>query len=131
MKKVSASVVIKDQKVLLTRRKPYDNLAGSWEFNDGKIESGKNPQQYLKREIEEELGILSVPGEILCQSVSEHDHCEFIIIAILTELVSENFEYKLYDRIEWVDIKELLDYKLLQADIPIAEKVISKWGITN
>ena len=130
MKQVSAAVVIKDQKVLLTRRNPDDNLAGYWEFPGGKIESNETPQQCLKRELQEELGILSVPGDILCESFYEYDHGEFTIIAILTDLVSEDFDLKIHDKLEWVDIRELLNYKLLQADIPIAEKIISEFGLT-
>ena len=131
LKKVSAAVVIKNQKVLLTRRSPNDNLAGYWEFPGGKVESNETPQQCLKRELEEELGINSIPGDILCESVYEYDHGEFKIIAILTDLASEDFDLKIHDKLEWVDIRELLNYELLQADIPIAEKIISKLGLTN
>ena len=131
LKKVSAAVVIKNQKVLLTRRSPNDNLAGYWEFPGGKVESNETPQQCLKRELEEELGINSIPGDILCESVYEYDHGEFKIIAILTDLANEDFDLKIHDKLEWVDIRELLNYELLQADIPIAEKIISKFGLTN
>ena len=105
LKKVSAAVVIKNQKVLLTRRSPNDNLAGYWEFPGGKVESNETPQQCLKRELEEELGINSIPGDILCESVYEYDHGEFKIIAILTDLASEDFDLKIHDKLEWVDYK--------------------------
>ena len=121
LKKVSAAVVIKNQKVLLTRRSPDDNLAGYWEFPGWKVESNKTPQQCLKRELEEELGINSIPEDILCESVYEYDHGEFKISAILTDLANEDFDLKIHDKLEWVDIKDLLNYKLLQADIPIVE----------
>ena len=85
----------------------------------------------MKKELEEELGINSIPGDILCESVYEYDHGEFKIIAILTDLASEDFDLKIHDKLEWVDMKELLNYELLQADIPIAEKIISKYGLTN
>ena len=131
MKKVSAAVVIKNQKVLLTRRSPNDNLAGYWEFPGGKVESNETPQHCLKRELEEELGINSTPGDILCESVYEYDHGEFKIIAILTDLASEDFDLKIHDKLEWVDIKDLLNYKLLQADIPIEYRNYIKYELTN
>jgi hypothetical protein len=40
-----------------------------------------------------------------------------------------NFFPKVHDRIEWVEVGALLDYELLPADIPIAEKLI--WQNVN
>ena len=72
-----------------------------------------------------------MPCNILCDSVYEYDHGEFKIIAILTDLANEDFDLKIHDKLEWVDIKDLLNCKLLQADIPIIEKIISKYRLTN
>jgi len=33
-----------------------------------------------------------------------------------------------HDKVEWVQVSELLSYKLAPADIPIAEKVRNKYG---
>ena len=49
----------------------------------------------------------------------------------MTDLANEDFDLKIHDKLEWVDIRELLNYKLLQADIPIAEEIISKYRLTN
>lgn len=46
-------------------------MGGYWEFPGGKLEAGESPEQALVRELEEELGIVAVPGELL--QTAEHE----------------------------------------------------------
>lgn len=61
---VAAGVLIEEGKVLLSRRKKGTHLAGLWEFPGGKAEPGEDPRAALRRELEEELGIIAAVGEI-------------------------------------------------------------------
>ena len=54
---VAAAVVIRDGRVLLTRRTEGQHLAGMWEFPGGKLEDGESPEEALVRECREECGI--------------------------------------------------------------------------
>ncbi len=44
-------------RVLLARRPPGKDMAGSWEFPGGKIEAGETPLCALTRELREEIGV--------------------------------------------------------------------------
>ena len=51
--------VLRDRegKILLTERPPGKHLAGLWEFPGGKREHGETPEQALRRELHEEIGV--------------------------------------------------------------------------
>jgi 8-oxo-dGTP diphosphatase len=56
-----AAAVIKDRqgRVLISRRPGHVHQGGLWEFPGGKLESGETPDVALKRELHEELGIVT------------------------------------------------------------------------
>jgi 8-oxo-dGTP diphosphatase len=62
---VSAGIVIEDGRVLLSRRKAGGHLPGAWEFPGGKVETGEDPREALRRELREELGIEVTVGDIV------------------------------------------------------------------
>ena len=124
MERVAIAVLWHDGKVLIGPRARGDLFAGLWEFPGGKVEKGETPQECLEREILEELGVESTAGNEVCKSVYEYEHGAFEIIAIKTTLKGSNFKLSSHDKIEFVKKERLLDFKLLPADIQIAEKII-------
>jgi len=120
-KLVTAAIIIDSGKVLLTRRGPSEKLAGFWEFPGGKVEQGESLQDCLERELKEELGIVSVVGRELTRSEYTYPHGAFTLIALESKIVDGDISLSVHDRAEWVEINNLLDYKLAPADIPIAK----------
>jgi 8-oxo-dGTP diphosphatase len=59
---VTAAVVERDGRYLLTRRLRGSHLEGCWEFPGGKCEAGESFEACLAREIEEELGTRAQVG---------------------------------------------------------------------
>ena len=62
---VSAAVIWRDGRVLLTRRMKGAHLEGLWEFPGGKVEDGEDPEDALVRECREECGVDVVVDDIL------------------------------------------------------------------
>ena len=54
---VAAGLVFRDGLLLISQRRPQDHLGGLWEFPGGKREPGESPEDCLRRELMEELGI--------------------------------------------------------------------------
>lgn len=54
---VTAGLVFRDGRLLITQRPPGGHLPGLWEFPGGKCEPGETLPECLQRELQEELGI--------------------------------------------------------------------------
>jgi 8-oxo-dGTP diphosphatase len=60
---VTAAVIERDGRLLVTRRLEGSHLAGFWEFPGGKCEAGETPEACLARELLEELGTAAAVHE--------------------------------------------------------------------
>jgi 8-oxo-dGTP diphosphatase len=59
---VTAAIIQRDGRYLVTRRQPGAHLAGVWEFPGGKCDDGEALRSCMARELEEELGITATVG---------------------------------------------------------------------
>ena len=123
---VTCAIIEKDGKILLARRAPDQKLPGKWEFPGGKVEDGESPEECLKRELEEEFGIRAEVGKFITSNEHHYDHISIKLLAFNTTYISGTFTLVDHDKIEWVSPEELLDYDLAEADIPIAEMLLSR-----
>ena len=124
-KKVAAAIIRSGEMILLTRRKQGEKLAGYWEFPGGKVEDGESPQQTIEREIQEELHVSVKAGKIVTSSVYNYTHGAIELIAVYADIVSGTIQLTVHDKYDWVEVPDLLAYKLAPADIPIAEELIA------
>ena len=62
MTTVVAAVIERDGQVLIGQRPAGKRHGLKWEFPGGKVEPGEAPEDALRRELEEELGIQAVIG---------------------------------------------------------------------
>ncbi|MBC8002941.1 MAG: 8-oxo-dGTP diphosphatase MutT [Opitutaceae bacterium] len=120
---VSAGLVFRESKLLITQRRPEDHLGGLWEFPGGKRETGESFEKCLHRELREELGIEVEVGEVL-EEIS-HDYPE--------KPVYLNFFHCRWLRHEpqalgchaftWITSVQLNEYPFPAADARLLEKL--------
>ena len=115
---VTAAIIKKESDILIARRAAKKHLAGYWEFPGGKIEEGETPQECLKRELEEELGIVVNVGEFFMENCHHYGGKIIHLKAYLCEHVSGDIILNDHDQFEWVDKSEFGNYKFAPADIP-------------
>ncbi|HWQ72546.1 MAG TPA: (deoxy)nucleoside triphosphate pyrophosphohydrolase [Desulfitobacteriaceae bacterium] len=125
MIEVTASIISRDNKVLIAQRPLDDRLAGKWEFPGGKIEPGETPEECLKREIREEFNVEIEVLEYFDQSIYTSDKGQIKLMAYLCKWISGEFILKVHSRIRWVGYDELDLFDYAPADIPLALKLKS------
>ena len=118
---VVAAVIFREGRLLAARKKEGLPLAGSWEFPGGKVDPGETPEQGLKRELAEELGIDCTVREFFCESVHHYDDCSVRLLGYRVETLAERFVLTDHDAIRWLEYAEIEDLDWAPADIPLAE----------
>jgi 8-oxo-dGTP diphosphatase len=71
---VTAAVIERDGRYLITRRQPGVHLEGHWEFPGGKCTEGETLSACMQRELREELAVDAVVGRELFTTT--HDYPE-------------------------------------------------------
>ncbi len=123
---VTAAIILKDDKVLIGRRKPGLRHAGKWEFPGGKVEPGEGPRTCLRRELKEELNICVEVGDAFADNVYDYQRGSVHLTAFWVKWVGGNLKATDHDRIAWVSPGNLGAYDLLPADIPFARKLADR-----
>lgn len=121
---VVAALIEKDGKYLIAKRSTGDtNVLGKWEFPGGKVEPNEDEFDAIEREIKEEFEMNIKAVKFITNNI-----CEYPKKTVDLRLYECNYisgEFNLHDHSEYnfVSAKELLNYDLAPADIPLAEYV--------
>jgi 8-oxo-dGTP diphosphatase len=123
--RVTAAIIERDGKILLAKRKKDDPLKGKWEFPGGKIEGNESPEDCLRRELHEELGIDVKVGAFLCSSTFAYEHIAVDLLVYRIE--SFTGDATAYDHAElaWVAPSDLRNYEMPAADKPVIDKLVA------
>jgi 8-oxo-dGTP diphosphatase len=124
MIKVTAAIIEKDGKILIARRKKDDPLKDKWEFPGGKVEDNETPEECLRRELHEELGIDSKVGDFICASKYEYAHISIELLAYKVRYVSGEFKAYDHEELKWISPSDLVKYDFPEADKPIIKKLL-------
>lgn len=104
---VVTGLIRKGHQVLVGQRPQGHSLSGQWEFPGGKIEMNETPQQALKRELNEELGIDVEVGEL--RFCATHSYGDVSIMLVFYEVNFWKGEPKPvhHTQIKWIDPYDL------------------------
>jgi 8-oxo-dGTP diphosphatase len=120
---VSAALIFRKGKILITQRHANAHLGGLWEFPGGKRERNETFEQCLVREISEELGIeISVGG--LFEEIT-HAYPEKIVRLKFFTCKFLNGEPQSLGcaTFKWIGKNELGDFKFPAADAQLLKKL--------
>ena len=120
---VAAAVIIRDGRVLLTRRGEGQHLAGMWEFPGGKLEAGESPEEALVRECQEECGIEVEVTEILEVTHHRYPEKEVLLLFYRCELRAGEVRHLQVADHAWVAPEDLDEYPLPPADEGVVVRI--------
>ena len=119
---VSAAALIDGEgRVLLAQRPEGKSMAGLWEFPGGKVEQGETPEAALIRELHEELGIETWQSCLAPLCFASHSYEKFhllmpLFVCCKWDGIPQSREGQ---ALKWVRAKDLRDYPMPPADIPL------------
>lgn len=123
MQIVTAAVIVKDDKILIAKRKKGNHLESKWEFPGGKLEPNETPEQCLKRELLEEFNIETRIGEFFSSTIFEYKHTKIELLAYKAVYISGDFKLNAHEELKWVSPSEFDTYDFAEADKPIVIKL--------
>ena len=125
MIEVSAALIFRDGKLLITRRHARSHLGGLWEFPGGKREAGETFERCLVREIREELGVEISVGELFEEISHAYPEKSVLLKFFICQLIHREPQPLDCAAIRWVNKAELDDYEFPAADAQLLEKLKS------
>ena len=110
MKRGTRAIILRDQRILLGRRLKKDSFYGQWCTFGGLFKRGETPEQALRRELREELGIdvvdpepITVVEDVL-PSVEDKLQQHFFLITKWKGVLTNKREHS---EIRWLSKNEL------------------------
>ncbi len=124
MKRVVAALIVKDGKLLVCQRTRHQTMPLKWEFPGGKIEPGEQPQDAMRRELEEELGIDAKVGDEVARMRHEYPNRSVVELRffVVREYAGE-LENRIFHDIRWAELSELPSFDFLEADLELVSQL--------
>jgi 8-oxo-dGTP diphosphatase len=118
--------VIRDRRgrILLARRTEDRDLAGLWEFPGGKHELGETPEDALKRELREELGIEIEVGSPLIRVPQSYPTKRLRLDVYNVDAWRGTVRGLEGQALAWVAPHKLADYAMPPADLPVVAALL-------
>lgn len=119
---IVAAIIYKDEAYFATQR-GYGEFDGMWEFPGGKIEPGESPEDALKREIQEELGIDIGVKEFLCTTEYDYPSFHLTMHCYLCGIKTGKIELREHKSARWLRSEELGSVEWLPADKDVISRL--------
>jgi len=107
------------------------SLPLKWEFPGGKIEKGESPEDCLKRELLEELGIQVSVDKALSPSTHPYPTFTVTLHPFICSIDSGNIVLHEHAAITWLPQEKLFSLDWAEADIPVIKSYLAEWEVAS
>jgi 8-oxo-dGTP diphosphatase len=122
MKRVVAGLILQEGKLLVCQRTRHQTMPLKWEFPGGKIEEGEQPRDALRRELEEELGIVATVGDEVARI--QHEYPNGGMVELRFYIVRDyrgELENRIFRDMQWAAPQDLPTFDFLEADLTLVK----------
>jgi len=112
---VTAAVIERDGRFLVTKRQRGVHLEGLWEFPGGKCDAGEDLRACLRRELKEELAVSARIGEEILATTHAYDDRRVELHFIRCEVLG-NPSPQVGQEMRWAGREELATLQFPPAD---------------
>ena len=123
---VVCGLIMKDGKCLIAKRAKDDHVKGKWEFPGGRRQGLEDEKKSLERAFTELYDIKTDIKDYLTHSICEYPGHIVDLKLYECEYKSGDFKLTTHSEYKWVNIEDLLDYDLAEADVILSKFLIKK-----
>lgn len=120
---VSAGLLFREGRLLITQRRPGDHLGGLWEFPGGKRMPGESHEDCLGRELEEELGIKVRVGGLIEEILHAYPEKTIRLRFFGCRLIEGEPKPIGCHAVAWIGREQLRDYEFPAADARLLDRL--------
>ena len=129
MIKVAVGIIMQDNNILLCQRKPDARYGLKWEFPGGKLEQNESPEDCLRRELHEELGInADLVGLFHHQHSDYKDGGSFDVYYYYITDYKNKLANQVFASIAWVPVSEINQYDILEGNREVVLLLIERYA---
>ena len=122
---VAVGIIEQNGAILLCQRSSTMRYPLKWEFPGGKVETGESPEECLRRELSEELGINARVGLLFHRQ--RHSYPDSGVFDVHYHLISEfsgTLSNRVFAHLAWVPRRELSRYDILDGNREVVAKLL-------
>ena len=112
-----------ERRFLLAQRQKGKHLQDYWEFPGGKVEDSESPWQALRRELEEEIRIVTTRAAPFMRVYYRYPERNVLLDTWMIEDYCGEVASCEGQALRWVALAEVSRYRLPPADIPIIDAI--------
>ena len=123
---VVCGLVMKDGKCLIAKRNKDDHVKNKWEFPGGRRQGLEDEKKTLERAFTDVFEMDIKVNNYLTHSICEYPGHIVDLKIYECDYIRGDFKLTSHSEYKWVNIEELLDYDLADADVILSKFLIKR-----
>lgn len=124
---VACAIIEREGLVLAAKRSAQMSVPLKWEFPGGKIDQGETPEECLRRELIEEMGICACVGKSLPPNTYPYPTFKVTLYPFICSIKSGEIDLHEHSAIVWLPPEKLSSLDWAEADLPVIQSYLANF----